>query len=120
MVHIHSIATSSQPSRQEQESGGEATSHFRAGRPRRGGGHSTATTRVDTAQRQRSASVAAVAPMAIAEATMHAVCQLLNNPPPSGASSSTVEQCRHDVDLLIIAAINSPPPRGNFQPPVRH
>jgi hypothetical protein len=34
--------------------------------------------------------------------------KLLNNPPSSGASPSAAEQWRHDVDQLIIAAINMP------------
>jgi hypothetical protein len=50
--------------------------------------------------------------MATVEATMHAVHQLRNNPPPSGASPSAVEQWRHDIDQLIIVAINTPPLEG--------
>jgi hypothetical protein len=121
MVHIHSIAASSHPSRQERESDGEATSYSRAGRPRRGGGRSTATARVDAAQCQHSASAAAVPlPVATAEAMMHTVRQLLNNPPPSGASPLVAEQLRHNIDQLVIAAINRPPLGGNCQPPVEH
>jgi hypothetical protein len=121
MVHIHSIAASSHPSRQERESDREATSCSRAGRPRRGGGRSTATARVDAAQCQHSASAAAVPlPVATAEAMMHTVRQLLNNPPPSGASPLVAEQLRHNIDQLVIAAINTPPLGGNCQPPVEH
>jgi hypothetical protein len=36
------------------------------------------------------------------------VCQLLNNLPLSGALPSAAEQWSHDVDQLIIAAINMP------------
>jgi hypothetical protein len=113
MVHIHSIAASSHPSRQERESDGEATSRSRAGR----GGCSAATARVDAAQHQRSSNAAAVPPTTTVEATMHAVHQLLNNPPPSGASLSAMEQWRHDVDQLVITTINTPPPGGitNYQ-----
>jgi hypothetical protein len=109
MVHIHSIAASSYPSRQEQESDREATSCSRVGLPCCGGGSSTTTAMVDVAQRQRLAGAAMAPPPT---AMMHVVNQLLNNPPPSGASPSAVEQWRHDVDQLVIAAINTPPPRG--------
>jgi hypothetical protein len=51
---------------------------------------------------------------------MHAERQLLNNPPPSGALPSTVEQWRHDVDQLIIMSINMPPLGLNHQPPAGH
>jgi hypothetical protein len=50
--------------------------------------------------------------MATIEAMMHAVHQLRNNPPPSGASPSAVEQWCHDIDQLIIVAINTPPLGG--------
>jgi hypothetical protein len=121
MVHIHSITASYHPSRQEQVSDSEATSCSRAGRPHHGGGRSTAIARVDTTQRQHSISVAiAPPPMATTKATMHAVHQLLNNPPPSGASPLAMEQLRHDVDQLVITAINTPHPRGNCQPLAGH
>jgi hypothetical protein len=60
--------------------------------------------------------------MATVEATMHAVHQLRNNPPPLGASPSAVEQWRHDIDQLIIVAINTPPlgGGGDHRPPVGH
>jgi hypothetical protein len=45
-----------------------------------------------------------------------AVRQLLNNPPLAGASPSAAEQWRHDVDQLIIAAINMPHREGQCQP----
>jgi hypothetical protein len=113
MVHIHSITASYHPSRQERVSDGEATSHSRAGQLHRGGGRSTTIARVDTTQHQHLISVAvAPPPMSTTEATMHAIHQLLNNPPPSGASPLATEQWCHDVDQLIITAINTPHPRG--------
>jgi hypothetical protein len=48
---------------------------------------------------------------------MHAVRQLLNNPPPLGGSPSMAEQWRHDIDQLVIVAINTPSPGGNRQQP---
>jgi hypothetical protein len=41
------------------------------------------------------------------DAAFLAARQLLNNPPPAGASPSAAEQWRHDVYQLIIAAINT-------------
>jgi hypothetical protein len=41
------------------------------------------------------------------DATLLAAWQILNNPPPSGASPSVAEQWRHDVNQLIVAAINT-------------
>jgi hypothetical protein len=41
-------------------------------------------------------------------ATLLAKRQLLNNPPPTGASPSAAEQWCDDVDQLVIAAINTP------------
>jgi hypothetical protein len=58
--------------------------------------------------------------MATAEAMMHVVHQLLNNPRPLGASLLVVEQWRHDIDQLIITAINTPPLGENHQPPEGH
>jgi hypothetical protein len=42
--------------------------------------------------------------------------QLLNNPPPARVSPSTAEQWHHDVDQIIIAAINMPHRDGRRQP----
>jgi hypothetical protein len=53
------------------------------------------------------------------DAALLAVRQLLNNPPPVGASPSTAEQWHHDVDQLIIAAINTPHREGRCQPSVQ-
>jgi hypothetical protein len=50
------------------------------------------------------------------DAVLLAVHQLFNNPPPVGASPLVAEQWRHDVDQLIIAAINTPPREGRRQP----
>jgi hypothetical protein len=46
------------------------------------------------------------------DAALLAARQLLNNPPPAEASPSATEQWRHDVDQLIIAAINTPHQEG--------
>jgi hypothetical protein len=45
-----------------------------------------------------------------------AACQLLNNPPPTGASPSTAEQWRHDVDQLVVTTINTPHHEGRCHP----
>jgi hypothetical protein len=42
------------------------------------------------------------------DAALLAAHQLLNNPPPAGASPSADEQWHHDVDQLVIVAINTP------------
>jgi hypothetical protein len=46
------------------------------------------------------------------EATLVAVRQLLHNHPGPHASPSAVEQWHHDVDQLVIVAINMPPHGG--------
>jgi hypothetical protein len=46
--------------------------------------------------------------------------QLLNNPPPPHTSPSVAEQWRHNIDQLIVAAINTPPHRGRQPPSVAH
>jgi hypothetical protein len=48
-----------------------------------------------------------------------AVRQLLNNPPPSGALPTAAEQWHHDVDQLIVAAINTPHRERRRQPSVQ-
>jgi hypothetical protein len=50
------------------------------------------------------------------DAVLLAARQLLNNLPSTGASPSAAEQWRHDVDQLIIAAINTPHHEGRRQP----
>jgi hypothetical protein len=42
------------------------------------------------------------------EATLVTTHPLLNNPPSTHTSPSAVEQWRHDVDQLIVVAINTP------------
>jgi hypothetical protein len=46
------------------------------------------------------------------KATLEVVRQLLHNPPGSHASPSATEQWRHDVDQLIVNAINTLPHGG--------
>jgi hypothetical protein len=54
------------------------------------------------------ASTVATPPSAVAiEATLVAARQLLNNPPPPHTSLSTTEQCHHNIDQLIVDAINT-------------
>jgi hypothetical protein len=110
MVDIHSMAASAHPSRHEREAKGGATSHPRAGRSRCSSSRLGATTVIVESQPQRTAGMAAPPPVAAGtDATLQVACQLLNNPPPSGASPSVVEQWRHDVDQLMVATINMPP-----------
>jgi hypothetical protein len=54
------------------------------------------------------------------DTTLLAAHQLLNNPPPVGASPSAAEQWRHDVDQLVIATINMPHREGRCQPSAQH
>jgi hypothetical protein len=64
------------------------------------------------AHRSHSAAMVAVMPLGAGpEAMLEAARQLLHNPPGLHASPSTAEQWRHDVDQLIVAAINMPPRR---------
>jgi hypothetical protein len=46
------------------------------------------------------------------EATLVATHQLLHNPSPPHTSPSVAEQWRHDIDQLVIVAINTPPHGG--------
>jgi hypothetical protein len=46
------------------------------------------------------------------EATLEAACQLLNNPLGPHASPSAAEQWRHDINWLVVIAINVPPHGG--------
>jgi hypothetical protein len=50
------------------------------------------------------------------DAALLAACKLLNNLPPARASPSAAEQWRHDVDRLVIVAINTPHREGRPQP----
>jgi hypothetical protein len=113
MVDIHSVAASSHPSRRERE----ATSRSRAGRLRRAGGRTDATTVMLESQPQRTVGTIA-SPLAAAgiDATLLVARQLLNNPSPSGASPLAAEQWRHDVDQLVVAAINMPHRERRRQP----
>jgi hypothetical protein len=112
MVDIRSIIVSSHPSSRGQENEQEATSYSRAVRSHQTNARNTATTMVATAadaHRQYSAAMAVITPPTAGPKGMLEVeCVLLHNPPSQNASPSTVEQWRHDVDQLIIAAINMP------------
>jgi hypothetical protein len=55
-----------------------------------------------------------------ADVTLLAARQLLNNPPPSGASPSAVEEWRRTVDQLIVAAINTPLHERRCQPSAQY
>jgi hypothetical protein len=55
-----------------------------------------------------------------ADETLLAACQLLNNPPPSGASPSVAEEWCRNVDQLIVAAINTPLHERWCQPSAQH
>jgi hypothetical protein len=56
-------------------------------------------------------------PVVGVEATLVAACRLLNNPPSTHTSPSVVEQWCHDVDQLIVVAINSRQHEGGWQEP---
>jgi hypothetical protein len=63
--------------------------------------------------RQHSAAMMAVMPPGAGlEATVEAAHQLLHNLPGPHASPSATEQWRHDIDQLIVAAINTSPHGG--------
>jgi hypothetical protein len=120
MVDIHSMVASSHPSRHEREVERGATSRPRVGRLRRAGGHSGATTVIVKSQPQRTAgAVPAPSVVAGADVTLLAARQLLNNPPPFGASPSAAEEWRHNVDQLVVAAINTPLHERRCQPSVQ-
>jgi hypothetical protein len=115
------MAASSHPSRREREVERGATSHPRAGRPRCAGGRSGATTVIVESQPQRTAgTVPAPSVVAGTDATLLAARQLLNNPPPSGASPSAAEEWRRNVDQLVVAAINTPLHERRCQPSAQH
>jgi hypothetical protein len=109
MVDIHSVVASSHPSRHEREPEREATSRSRAGWSQRAGSHVDATTVVLESQPQRTVGTTAYPPATVGiDIMLLVVRQLLNNPPSTKASPSAIEQWHHDVDQLIIAAINTP------------
>jgi hypothetical protein len=115
------MAASSHPSRHEREVETGATFRPRAGRPRRTGGRSGATTVMVESQTQRTAgTVPAPSVVAGADATLLAARQLLNNPPPSGASPSAAEEWRRNVDQLVVAAINTPLYERRCQPSAQY
>jgi hypothetical protein len=73
------------------------------------GGHTDATIVVLESQPQCTASTTASLPIAVGlDAALLAACQLLNNLHPSRALPSVAEQWHHDVNQLIVIAINSP------------
>jgi hypothetical protein len=115
------MAASSHPSRHEREVERGATSCPRAGRPRHAGDRSSATTVIVESQPQRTAgAMPAPSVVAGADATLLAARQLLNNPPPSGASPSAVEEWRRNVDQLVVATINTPLHERRCQPSAQH
>jgi hypothetical protein len=119
MVDIHSIVVSSHPSHQEQETERDVTSRSRAGRSRRVGGRSSATTAMTATQHQHTTEMVRTPPPAVGvEATLVTARRLLNNPPSMHASPSTAEQWCHDVDQLIVAAINTVHHEGGHQEPM--
>jgi hypothetical protein len=76
------------------------------------------TTAATGMQHQRSAGMVRTPPPAAGvEATLVATRQLLNNPPLVHASPSATEQWCHDVDRLVVAAINTPHHEGGRQEP---
>jgi hypothetical protein len=117
MVDLHSVATSSHPSRHERESERETTSRSRAGQSRWPRGRTDTTTVVLESQPQPTAGMIASPPIGVGlDTVLLAARQLLNNPPLTRASPSTAEQWHHDVDQLIVAAINTPHREGRRQP----
>jgi hypothetical protein len=115
------MAASSHPSCHEREVERGATSRPRARRSRRAGGRSGATTVIVESQPQRTAgAVPTPSVVAGADAILLAARQLLNNPPPSGASPSAVEEWCRNVDQLIVAAINMPLHERRCQPSAQY
>jgi hypothetical protein len=112
MVDIQSIAGSSHPTHHKQGTKQEAASHSRVGQSYRMNTRGTTTSLVATiaaAHRQHSAATVAVpTPGAGPKATLEVAFQLLHNPLGPHALPSAAEQWRHDVDQLIIDAINTP------------
>jgi hypothetical protein len=114
-IAMVSMAASSHPSHRERESERETTSRSRAGRSRQPRGLTDITTVV--LESQPTTGMTASLPTAVGpDATLLAARQLLNNPPPTGASPSAAEQWRHDVNQLVITTINTPHREGRCQP----
>jgi hypothetical protein len=117
MVDLHSVAASSHPSRRERESEWETTSRSRAGWSRRPRGRTDTTIVMLESQPEPIAGTTASPPIAVGlDVVLLAERQLLNNPPLTGASPSVAEQWHHDVDQLIVTAINMPHREGRRQP----
>jgi hypothetical protein len=115
MVDHHPVATSSHPSHCEREPERETTSRSRAGRSQRPRGRTDTT--IVVLESQPTAGTTASSPAALGPNVALLVAhQLLNNPPPVEASPSAAEQCRHDVDQLVITAINMSHREGRRQP----
>jgi hypothetical protein len=72
------------------------------------------------AESQLQHTAAAPATVVGVDTTLLAACQLLNNPPLSGASPLAAEQWRHDVDQLVVAAINTRPQERRCQPSAQY
>jgi hypothetical protein len=109
------MAASFHPSRRERESERETSSWLRAGQSRRLRGHTDLTTVV--LESQPATGTMALPPAAVGpDAALLAARQLLNNRPPARASPSVAEQWHHDVDQLVIAAINTPHWEERHQP----
>jgi hypothetical protein len=110
-----SVAASSHPSHRERESERETSFWSRAGRSQWPRGRTDTTTVV--LESQPTAGTMASPPAAVGnDAALLAARQLLNNPPPVRASPSAAKQWCHDVDQLVIAAINTPHREGRCQP----
>jgi hypothetical protein len=77
------------------------------------------TTATTATQHQRSAGMVRT-PLLVAgvKATLVTAHLLLNNPPSVHASPLAAEQWRHDVDQLVVAAINTPHHEEGRQEPV--
>jgi hypothetical protein len=106
MVDVPTVAASSS---RERETEGETTFRSRAGRSRWAGGRADAMTVVLESQPQHTTGTTAPPPATVGiDAALLAVHQLLNNSPSSGVSPSVAEQWHHDVDQLVVAAINTP------------
>jgi hypothetical protein len=115
MVDHHPVAASSHPSHCEREPERETTSRSRAGRSQRPRGRTDTT--IVVLESQPTAGTTASSPAALGPNVALLVAhQLLNNPPPVEASPSAAEQCHHDVDQLVITAINMSHHEGRRQP----
>jgi hypothetical protein len=115
------MAAFSHPSRHEREGERGATSRPRAGRLRHTGGRSGATMVIVESQPLRATGIVpAPSVVAGADATLLVARQLLNNPPPSGASPSAAEKWRYNIDQLVVAAINTPLHERRCQPSAQH